>query len=69
MSDTTVTRTTRQLRKQVQTQNEEITKLRDRISSLRDDIAVLHRTIATFQNKVQEDMTAAFEGIKTLSER
>ena len=66
---TTASRTTRQLKKQIQQQNEEIAALRDRIGTLRDDMAVMTRTIATFQDKVQEDMTTVFDGLKTLSQR
>ena len=54
---TTASRTTRQLKKQI------------RLGTLRDDMAVMSRTIATFQDKVQQDMTTAFEGLKNLSER
>ena len=66
---TTASRTTRQLKKQIQQQNEEIANLRARIGDLRDDMAVMTRTITTFQDKVQKDMTTAFEGLKNLSER
>lgn len=66
---TTASRTTRQLKKQIQQQSEEIASLRDRLGTLRDDMAVMSRTIATFQDKVQQDMTTAFEGLKNLSER
>jgi len=66
---TTASRTTRQLKKQIQQQNEEIANLRARLSDLRDDMAVMTRTITTFQDKVQKDMTTAFEGLKNLSER
>ena len=66
---TTASRTTRQLKKQIQQQNEEIANLRARIGDLRDDMAVMTRTINTFQDKVQKDMTTAFEGLKNLSER
>jgi predicted RNase H-like nuclease (RuvC/YqgF family) len=66
---TTTTRTNRQLKKQIQTQNDEIQKLRNRVSELRDDIAVMNRTIVSFQDKVQQDMTTVFDGLKSLSER
>ena len=70
MADTTtVTRTTRQLKKQIQIQNNEISNLRDRISDLRDDMAVMTRTIATFQDKVQKDMTTAFDALDSLHKR
>jgi predicted nucleic acid-binding Zn-ribbon protein len=57
------------MNKQIKSQNEEIAKLRDRMSSLRDDMAVMQRTIIKFQDKVQEDMTTVFDGLKTLGER
>jgi len=66
---TTVTRNARQIKKQLQVQNEEITNLRDRISDLRDDMVVMTRTIATFQDKVQKDMTTAFEALESLHKR
>lgn len=66
---TTVTRNTRQIKKQLQIQNEEITNLRDRISDLRDEMVVMTHTIATFQDKVQKDMTTAFEALESLHRR
>jgi len=66
---TTVTRNTRQIKKQMQIQSEEISSLRDRISDLRDDIAIMTHTIATFQDKVQKDMTTAFEALDSLHKR
>ena len=66
---TTVTRNTRQIKKQLQIQNEEITNLRDRISDLRDEMAIMTRTIATFQDKVQKDMTTAFDALQSISDR
>ena len=66
---TTVTRNTRQIKKQLQVQTEEITNLRDRISDLRDEMAIMTRTIATFQDKVQKDMTTAFDALQSISDR
>ena len=66
---TTATRNTRQLKKQIQVQNEEISSLRDRISDLRDDMTVMTHTITTFQDKVQKDMTIAFEALDSLHKR
>ena len=72
MTDTTTastSRATKALKKQMETQNEIIGKLRERVSSLNDELTALRGEIANFQRRVQSDMTEVFEGMKQLNEK
>ena len=62
------TRSVKQLKSQITSQNDTINMLRGRINTLSDDITALKAEISAFQNKVQVDMTTVFEGLKQVAE-
>ena len=63
-TNTTDNRTTRQLKKTIAEQSNEISKLRTRVSELVDDIHGLKTDITTFKTAVSSDMKGLIEAIK-----
>ena len=63
-TNTTDNRTTRQLKKTITEQSNEISRLRTRVSELVDDIHVLKTDITSFKTAVSNDMKGIVEAIK-----
>ena len=57
-------RTTRQLKKEIKTQNDEISKLRGRVGELVDEMSTLKSEINTFRTRITSDMKLLFENTK-----
>lgn len=58
---TNTTGTTRQLKKALTSQKNEISKLRGRISELVDEMSDLRGEVATFRERITSDMKLLFE--------
>tara|TARA_R110000824_G_scaffold56144_3_gene153969 strand:- start:422 stop:691 length:270 start_codon:yes stop_codon:yes gene_type:complete len=72
MTDTTSANTTRaakQLKKQIEAQNETIGKLRERVSTMNDELMLVKTEMSNFQRRVQSDMTEVFEGMKQINQK
>ncbi len=63
-TNTTDNRTTKQLKKTITEQSNEISRLRSRVSELVDDIHVIKTDITTFKKAVSNDMKGLVEAIK-----
>ena len=63
-TNTTDNRTTKQLKKTITAQSNEISRLRTRVSELVDDIHVIKTDITTFKTAVSNDMKGIVEAIK-----
>ena len=63
-TNTTDNRTTKQLKKTITEQSNEISRLRTRVSELVDDIHVIKTDITTFKTAVSNDMKGIVEAIK-----
>jgi len=58
---TNTTKTTRQLKKDLTSQKNEISKLRGRISELVDEVTDLRGEVAVFRERITSDMKLLFE--------
>jgi predicted RNase H-like nuclease (RuvC/YqgF family) len=65
-TSTADSRTTRQLKKEIKTQNDEISKLRGRVGELVDEMSTLKSEIHTFRNRITSDMKILFENTKRI---
>ena len=63
-TNTTDSKTTKQLKKTITEQSSEISRLRTRVSELVDDIHVIKTDITTFKKAVSNDMKGLVEAIK-----
>ena len=63
-TNTTDNRTTKQLKKTISEQSDEISRLRTRVSELVDDIHIIKTDISTFKSAVSNDMKDIVEAIK-----
>ncbi len=67
-TNSTDSRTTKQLKAQIRDQANTIDSLNRRMNTMRDDMAVIKSEIETFRTRVQADMTAVFDGMKQMNE-
>ena len=65
-TNTNDNRTTKQLKKEIKTQNDEIVKLRGRIGELVDEMSTLKSEINTFRTRITSDMKLLFENTKRI---
>ena len=65
-TNTNDNRTTKQLKKEIKTQNDEILKLRGRIGELVDEMSTLKSEINTFRTRITSDMKLLFENTKRI---
>jgi|TARA_A100001391_G_scaffold110571_1_gene74168 molecular chaperone GrpE (heat shock protein) len=63
-TNTTDNRTTKQLKKTISEQSNEISRLRTRVSELVDDIHTIKADISNFKTSVSNDMKGLVEVIK-----
>ena len=62
-------RTTKQLKKQVSEQAQEIGRLRGRIGDLRDELSIVTSEINSFKNRVAEDIRKVVRAINEVDQR
>ena len=67
-TNTTDNRTTKQLKKPISEQSNEISRLRTRVSELVDDIHTIKADISNFKTSVSNDMKGLVEVIKNKHE-
>jgi len=65
---TTDTKTNRELKKTINIQSTEISKLRTRVSELVDDLHSVRSDLSTFKTAVSNDMKGLVEAVKNNAE-
>ena len=64
MSDTTPSKTTTQLKKEIKSQSDEIGKLRSRLNQLVDHMAIIENDLGRFKKNVSKDLLEVIDAMK-----